>query len=210
MENCGGWERKGFNTVPKQKNTNLEQHRNALDNLYAQFDFSKNPWGYGQAYIEYTRNAVQAPIGRNLAPGNVVDAGSGYGFFRAYTAGRLHIAVDLSAEIMKYDVGSPKVQSAVENLPFRSESIDNVVCVGVLRHCFDPSLFIAEAFRVLKPGGRLLISTPGADWPKNLWLTPWGPLVALSVVERWGRQFAKIFKRRRDNDASSADLAGVV
>lgn len=175
----------------EKNNKDLQEHKSALNKLYSDYDFSTNPWGYGLSYIEFTRSAVCAPIVRSLTDGNVLDAGSGYGFFRRYTKGRMHIGIDLSQEIMRHDAGRTKVQSAVEYLPFADRSIDNVVCIGVLRHCFDPALFVAEAKRVLKPGGRLLVSTPSSDWPENLMKTPWKYLVLLSNVERFIKSIHK-------------------
>jgi SAM-dependent methyltransferase len=95
---------------------------------------------------------------------------------------------------MRHDAGSPKVISAVEELPFGDASYDNVVCIGVLRHCFDPEKFVAEAYRVLRPGGRLLVSTPASDWPGLLNRTPWGLLTGLSAIERGGSKLRRALR----------------
>lgn len=195
----------------KETNRDIQEHRSALNKLYSDYDFSKNPWGYGLSYIDFTRDAVCTPIAHLLADGNVLDAGSGYGFFRRYTEGRMHIGIDLSQEIMRHDESNTKVQSAVEYLPFSDQSIDNVVCIGVLRHCFDPTLFVTEAKRVLKPGGRLLVSTPSSDWPANLMKTPWKYLVMLSHLERLiSRMFARIVSLFSKKNTSINISDGVV
>ena len=46
-------------------------------------------------------------------------------------------------------------------VPVESESCDTVVSTQVLEHVRDPALYLAECHRVLKPGGRLLLSTHG-------------------------------------------------
>lgn len=46
-------------------------------------------------------------------------------------------------------------------LPVESESFDAVVSTQVLEHVVDPALYLGECFRVLRPGGRLLVSTHG-------------------------------------------------
>lgn len=50
------------------------------------------------------------------------------------------------------------VQGIAEQLPFRDNSFDTVVCQGSLDHFAKPHLFIAEAARILKPEGRAVIA----------------------------------------------------
>ncbi len=45
-------------------------------------------------------------------------------------------------------------------LPFADRSFDGIVLTEVLEHCVDPPAAIAEVFRVLRPGGRLLVTSP--------------------------------------------------
>lgn len=51
-------------------------------------------------------------------------------------------------------------QSDAESLPFADTSFDTVVCTEVLEHLVFPEKAVAEIFRVLKPGGRFIGSTP--------------------------------------------------
>ena len=56
---------------------------------------------------------------------------------------------------------SPVVQAIAEQLPWTSRSIDRVFCVNALHHFSEKITFLAEARRVLRPGGRLM--TIGLD-----------------------------------------------
>jgi SAM-dependent methyltransferase len=49
-------------------------------------------------------------------------------------------------------------------LPCSDSSVDCVLSSQVLEHVYAPRLYLAEAFRVLKPGGSLIVSTHGV-WP---------------------------------------------
>lgn len=57
-------------------------------------------------------------------------------------------------------------------LPLADDSIDLVICSEVLEHIFDFQAVIAEARRVLRPGGWFAVSVPRA-WPERIcwWLS---------------------------------------
>lgn len=48
-----------------------------------------------------------------------------------------------------------------------SESFDLIVSVEVLEHVEEDELFVSEVVRVLKPGGRFLMTTPNGDFLEN-------------------------------------------
>ena len=49
-------------------------------------------------------------------------------------------------------------------LPFADETFDVVCAFDVVEHCEPESLALAELARVLRPGGRLLMSVPAYQW----------------------------------------------
>ncbi len=46
------------------------------------------------------------------------------------------------------------------DIPVPDESLDGIICHQVLEHVTDPARVVRELHRVLRPGGRLLLSTP--------------------------------------------------
>jgi len=54
----------------------------------------------------------------------------------------------------------PDVWSVAAALPFANGAFDTVLCTQVLEHVPDPDVLVAEAARVLRPGGRLILSAP--------------------------------------------------
>lgn len=75
------------------------------------------------------------------------------------------IAVDRSGEMLQAarrrvrDLASVEVRRGeLEALPIADEELDAATLLLVLHHLAEPALALSEAFRVLKPGGRLLIA----------------------------------------------------
>lgn len=62
--------------------------------------------------------------------------------------------------------GIPVINADARDLPFLNSSFDVVVCLDVLEHIVEDLLVALEISRVLKPGGRFLISVPEDP---NLW-----------------------------------------
>jgi len=51
-------------------------------------------------------------------------------------------------------------------LPFPDNAFDGVVLTEVLEHCINPPAAVGEVFRVLRPGGLLLVTSPFL-WPDH-------------------------------------------
>jgi SAM-dependent methyltransferase len=91
------------------------------------------------------------------------------------------IGIDLEDEKITFarDQASRLNKSNVEfvcysggDLPFEDNTFDSIVCIDVVEHLPTPERFFAEFQRVLKPGGRLLLSF-GPPWRhahgKHMW-----------------------------------------
>lgn len=110
----------------------------------------------------------------------VLEAGCGEGYgadLLASSASRV-LAVDYDAATVAHvRTRYPAVEVAEGNLaslPLADSSVDVVVNFQVIEHLWDQPQFITECLRVLRPAGRLLISTPnritftpGSDTPVN-------------------------------------------
>jgi SAM-dependent methyltransferase len=100
---------------------------------------------------------------------DVVELGCGTAFVSAALArsGARPVAVDLSAEQLdtarrcqvRFDAPFPLVEADVEDVPLRSGSFDLAVSeYGAAPWC-EPGRWLAEAARLLRPGGRLVFLT---------------------------------------------------
>jgi len=129
---------------------------------------------------ELPRGAVEFALGvanpvrhANLRPGeNVLDLGCGAGIdtllaARAVGSTGTAIGVDMTPEMVARARGNAASaglsnveirQGLIEQLPLSDESVDVVISNGVLNLSMRKSRVLAETLRVLRPGGRAVIS----------------------------------------------------
>jgi ubiquinone/menaquinone biosynthesis C-methylase UbiE len=109
---------------------------------------------------------VKGAVG-DVAGLSVLDLGCGTGRHSIWmaAAGASVTAIDFSEGMMekaRAKPGADKVRFLVhdlhERLPFADRSFDRVVSGLVLEHLHDMAPFFSEAHRVLKPGGRAVVS----------------------------------------------------
>ena len=53
-------------------------------------------------------------------------------------------------------------------LPYENNFFDTVACLDVLEHVIDPLRLLKESFRVLKPEGTIILSTPNLQYIYNI------------------------------------------
>lgn len=64
-------------------------------------------------------------------------------------------------------------------MPYPDDHFDKIVCLGVIEHFLDPTQSLAEVYRVLKPGGQVIMMTPNKkslgvlDRKLKEWLGTW-------------------------------------
>jgi SAM-dependent methyltransferase len=103
-----------------------------------------------------------------LNPGSILDVGCGLKPYENVLRQReaLYWGVDYPVTLANAHgmVSRADVFADCLRLPFGSGTMDNVVCTQVLEHVREPGILVGEMARVLRPGGRLLLSAPMA-WP---------------------------------------------
>jgi SAM-dependent methyltransferase len=98
-----------------------------------------------------------------LGAGPVLDLGCGTGYGSAELAqgGAQVTALDRVAPARALRGSGPRfVRGELGGLPFAPASFELVVSFQVIEHLVDPSDYLREIARVLRPGGTLLLSTP--------------------------------------------------
>lgn len=137
----------------------------------------------------------------------ILDFGCGNGAQTAYFLTDDNRVVGLDVEHERLTQASPKIEKVLYDgrlIPFPSETFDIVISFEVLEHTEDDRKSVEEVYRVLKRGGRFILSVPNKWWifethgtylPLNLRRLPfvsWLPDVIHSRIAR-----ARIYTRKR-------------
>jgi SAM-dependent methyltransferase len=124
------------------------------------------PGVWHENYWFRRHEAVYVAIASGLDDAVVLEAGCGEGYgaeVLAKQASRV-VALDYDAyAIAHLGRAYPAVVGVRGNLvalPFADDTYDAVVSLQTVEHLWDQDAFVAECRRVLRPGGRLILSTP--------------------------------------------------
>ena len=104
------------------------------------------------------------PLLGNVEGLKILDVGGGNGRLavKLVEIGGDVTVVDVSEEMIKnIKIKSSKLKTVIgdaESLPFENESFDIVIATFLIVHLKDLRLFFDEAYRVLKPGGKFLLT----------------------------------------------------
>jgi SAM-dependent methyltransferase len=83
-------------------------------------------------------------------------------------------------------------------LPYRSGAFDCVTCLEVVEHVVDPLQLLGELHRVLRPAGRLIMTTPNIRYVRNVARLVWRGEFPHTTTDTfvWGGGHLHYFTRR--------------
>jgi len=128
------------------------------------YDYFSSPHPVDADVWQRLRSAVIRYL--NIRSGmHIVDVGSGGGWLTRHMNDKSVsvTSIDLSFKNVKRvtaENNSTGLLADAATLPFSNESVDAVIASEVIEHLNDPEKAIAEFIRILKPGGRVIITTP--------------------------------------------------
>jgi SAM-dependent methyltransferase len=92
----------------------------------------------------------------------VLDIGCGEGALARHLPRRAWVGIDSSPEMLGR-APDPSVLGDARELPFPDRSFRSAALLYVLYHLPEPELALAEAHRVLRPGGLVVVAAPSRD-----------------------------------------------
>ena len=127
--------------------------------------------------------------------GQWLDAGCGTGYFSRLLADRVSTVLGVDASgLMIHEARRRATQDAavtfelidtIERLHFPNESFHGAICLSVLEYLDSPTSCLAELYRVLRPGGTLVVSLPHRRAPIRLIQRLLYPGLRRILPEKW-------------------------
>jgi 2-polyprenyl-3-methyl-5-hydroxy-6-metoxy-1,4-benzoquinol methylase len=150
---------------PRPAHQEIEHAYEAVDNsLYL---------AQGQDRLATFRSALRWIEAQGVKKGSVLDVGCAGGFFvkAAQDAGWKATGIELSRHLCEFgsrQLGIQIIPGTLERTTLPENSFDLITFWDVLEHVSDPRDTLERAYRLLKPGGHLLVNYPNYNsiWAK--------------------------------------------
>jgi ubiquinone/menaquinone biosynthesis C-methylase UbiE len=100
-----------------------------------------------------------------------LDIGTGFGTYIYHSSNhaKLYVGIDINGENLRKAIKKKEnvelITMSAENLAFRDNTFDAVLMIEVLEHVLDDEKAISDIYRILKPGGKLIITAPNKLFP---------------------------------------------
>ena len=122
----------------------------------------------------FQRSLLAYDRAAEIVSGDVLEIGTGTGYGIELVAPHCDRFVTVDKYAAAGDRHAANVEfrwMCVPPLGFKDESFDFVITFQVIEHIDDDAAFVREIARVLRPGGRMILTTPNA--PMSLTRNPW-------------------------------------
>jgi SAM-dependent methyltransferase len=205
--------------------------RSPAESLREFYEQSEVPIGSGSDRARRQLRMLAEVLRERQGPQRILDVGCGdgaaTGLVARFSADNHVVGVDWSTRAVRKasEYGFTVVSGGVESpgLPIATGTVDVVIMSELIEHLVDTDAALAEAWRVLRPGGALLLSTPNLAAWYNRALVAFGVQPVFSEVSlrgihgRPGRQVVghlRLFTRRalvsmlHANDFERIEVAG--
>lgn len=103
-------------------------------------------------FRKISRKKRKGLIAEHMTTAKVLDIGCGAGPYKEFFPNRFTLDIDPEK--------NPDVVGDIHTIPLEDNSYECILCTEVLEHVRDPKLAVSELYRVLKPGGKIIVSTP--------------------------------------------------
>ena len=128
--------------------------------------FRKNRISKPHNWLIYHYSILAVERNAQYISGTVLDVGCGIKPYKEIIERRSAAYIGLDYQKSPHGLEEVDVIGSAMELPFSSSTFDSIVSFQVMEHLREPKDFLKEAFRVLKPGGKMILTTPFL-WPEH-------------------------------------------